>query len=109
YVPGSYAPLDEVVELARVAAEYGGAYTSHIRDEADYSIGVVAAVEEVITVAREAGLPGVVTHIKVLGPRVWGFSAALVHRIERARAEGVELYADQYPYLASATGLASAL
>lgn len=109
YAPGSYAPAEELVELARVVAEHGGAYTSHIRDEADYSVGVVAAVEEVITVAREAGLPGVVTHIKVLGPRVWGFSAALVHRVERARAEGVEVYADQYPYLASATTLAAAL
>lgn len=109
YVPGSFAPLDEVVELGRVVAEYDGAYQSHIRDEADYGIGVVAAVEEVITVAREAGLPGVVTHIKVLGPRVWGYSAALVQRIERARTAGVEVYADQYPYLASATGLSSAL
>jgi N-acyl-D-aspartate/D-glutamate deacylase len=109
YAPGSYAKTDEVIELARVAAPYGGVYTSHIRDEADYSIGVVAAVDEVITVAREANLPGVVTHIKVLGPRVWGYSRALVHRIERAREAGTEVWADQYPYEASATGLTSAL
>lgn len=109
YTPQSYADTHELVELARVAAEYGGAYTSHIRDESDYTIGVVAAVDEVIQVAREAGLPGVVSHIKVLGPRVWGFSGALVHRIENARAQGVEVYADQYPYLASATGLSAAL
>jgi N-acyl-D-amino-acid deacylase len=109
YAPGSYAPLAEVVELARVAASYGGAYQSHIRDEADYGIGVVAAVEEVIAVAREAELPGVVTHVKVLGPRVWGLADTLVQRIEAARAEGVEVWADQYPYLASATGLSAAL
>lgn len=109
YTPQSYADTHELVELARVAAGYGGAYTSHIRDESDYTIGVVAAVDEVIQVAREAGLPGVVSHIKVLGPRVWGFSGALIHRIENARAGGVEVYADQYPYLASATGLSAAL
>jgi N-acyl-D-amino-acid deacylase len=108
-VPGSYSDTNELVELAKVAAEYGGAYQSHIRDEADYTIGVVAAVDEVITVAREAGLPGIVTHIKVLGPRVWGYSKALVHRVERARAAGTEVYADQYPYPASATGLSAAL
>lgn len=109
YVPGSYSDTRELVELAKVAAEYGGAYTSHVRDESDYTIGVVAALDEVITVAREAGLPGVHTHVKVLGPPVWGYSAALVHRIERARAEGVEVYADQYPYPASATSLNAAL
>ncbi|HSG49165.1 MAG TPA: D-aminoacylase [Longimicrobiales bacterium] len=109
YVPGSYSDTHELVELARVAAAYGGAYTSHVRDESDYTIGVVASLDEVITVAREAGLPGVHTHVKVLGPPVWGYSAALVHRIEQARAQGVEVYADQYPYLASATGLDAAL
>jgi len=109
YVPGSFAPNSELVALARVAAAYGGAYTSHIRDEADYDIGLMASVEEVIEVAREARLPGVVTHVKALGPGVWGFSNAIVRRFERAREQGVEIYADQYPYLASATGLSAAL
>lgn len=109
YAPGSYAATEEVIELARVAAEFGGVYTSHIRDEADYNIGVAAAVDEVIRISREAGLPGIVTHIKALGPRVWGFSAALVKRIERARGEGLEVYADQYPYTASGTGIVGAL
>lgn len=109
YAPGSYAKTDELVALARIAAEYGGAYTSHIRDESDYTIGLVAAVDEVIEVAREAELPGVVTHIKALGPRVWGYSAALVHRIDRAREQGIEVYADQYPYDASSTSLSAAL
>ncbi len=109
YTPGSYSDTREHVELGKVAAEFGVPYQSHVRDEADYTIGVIAAVEEVITVAREAGIPGVMTHAKVLGPNVWGFSQAIVHRIERAREEGVEIWADQYPYPASATGLGAAL
>jgi N-acyl-D-aspartate/D-glutamate deacylase len=109
YTPGFYSETDEIVALAKVAAEFGGAHQSHVRDESDYTIGVVAGLEEVIEVSRQAGLPGIHTHIKVLGPPVWGFSQALIHRIDRARAEGVEIYADQYPYLASATGLTAAL
>ena len=109
YAPGSYAELDEVIALAKVVAEHGGVYASHIRDEADYTIGVVASVEEVIRVAREAGIPGVVTHIKALGPNVWGESNTIVQRIDAARADGVEMYADQYPYEASSTGLSAAL
>jgi N-acyl-D-aspartate/D-glutamate deacylase len=109
YAPGSFAGTEELIELAKIAAEFSGAYTSHIRDESDYTIGVVAAVDEVIRIAREARLPGVVTHIKALGPRVWGYSLALVHRIDRARADGVEVYADQYPYEASGTSLTAAL
>jgi N-acyl-D-aspartate/D-glutamate deacylase len=109
YAPGSYSDTAELVALARVAAEFGGAYQSHIRDESDYSVGLIAAVDEVITVAREAKLPGVVTHVKALGPNVWGFGMAVVQRIQKARAEGVEVWADQYPYTASATGLAAAL
>lgn len=109
YAPGSYSTTEELVELAKVASQYGGSYSSHIRDEADYSIGVVAAVDEVIRIAREAELPGVATHLKALGPRVWGYSMALVHRIDRAREQGVEVYADQYPYEASATGITGAL
>lgn len=109
YAPGSYAPTEELVALARVAGEHGGVYTSHIRDESDYTIGVVAAVDEVIRVAREGGLPGVVTHIKALGPNVWGKAATLVAHIDSARASGVEVFADQYPYEASGTSLSASL
>jgi N-acyl-D-amino-acid deacylase len=109
YAPGSFASTEELVTLAREAAAFGGVYTSHIRDESDYSIGLVAAVDEVITVARESGARSIVTHIKALGPRVWGYSTAVVRRIERARAEGLEVFADQYAYTASATGLSAAL
>lgn len=109
YAPGSFAKTDELVALARVAGRYGAPYQSHIRDESDYGIGLLAAVEELITVARDAGTRGVITHIKALGPNVWGFSAAIVERVERARAQGVEVFADQYPYEASQTSLAAAL
>jgi N-acyl-D-aspartate/D-glutamate deacylase len=109
YAPGSFAKTEELIDLSKVVAGYGGAYSSHIRDEADYSVGLVAAVDEVIRIGREAKLRVVATHLKALGPRVWGYSAALVSRIDRARAEGVEVFADQYPYTASATSLSGAL
>jgi N-acyl-D-aspartate/D-glutamate deacylase len=109
YVPGSYAETEEYVATASVASEYGGVYQSHIRDESNYTVGLLAAVDEVIQIAREADLPGIVTHVKALGPPVWGFSSAVEQRVERARAEGVEVFADQYPYTASATSLTAAL
>lgn len=109
YPPGSYSDTDELIALSKVASEYNGTYQSHIRDESDYNIGLVASVDEVIEIADKAGLPGIVTHIKALGPNVWGYSAAVVHRIERAREQGIEVMADQYPYNASATGLSAAL
>ena len=109
YAPGSFASTEELIELSKVAAEFGGVYTSHIRDESDYTIGVVAAVDEVIRIAREAQLPGIVSHMKALGPRVWGFSKTLVEHVEAARAQGVQVYGDQYPYDASSTGLSAAL
>jgi N-acyl-D-aspartate/D-glutamate deacylase len=109
YTPANFSKTNEVVEMAKVAAEFGGAYTSHIRDESDYTVGLMAAVDEVITVAREAGLPGVVSHVKALGPHVWGYSSAIVERIEGARRRGIEVWADQYPYEASGSGVQSAL
>lgn len=109
YVPGSYTPPVEIQELAKEVAAYGGAYTSHIRDESTYSVGLIAAVEEVIDVGRSAGIPAVLTHVKALGPFVWGYGEAIVKRVERARTEGVQVFADQYPYTASATSLQAAL
>ena len=109
YVPGSYAPPEEIEELAREVAPYGGAYTSHHRDESTYNVGLIASVDEVINVGRVAGIPTILTHVKALGPLVWGYGGAIVHRVEQARAEGVQVFADQYPYTASATGLGAAL
>ncbi|MBI3402397.1 MAG: amidohydrolase family protein [Acidobacteria bacterium] len=109
YAPGSYAKTEEVIALAKVVGEMGGVYESHIRDEADYSVGVVAAVQEVIRIAEEGHLPGIVAHMKALGPASWGLSMALVEKITQARDRGVEVYADQYPYDASGTGIVGAL
>jgi N-acyl-D-amino-acid deacylase len=109
YAPGSYAKTEEVIALAKIVGEMGGVYESHIRDEADYNIGVVAAVDEVIRIAEEGHLPAVVGHMKALGPASWGLSMALVERIAQARERGVEVYADQYPYDASGTGIVGAL
>ncbi|MDH3224375.1 MAG: amidohydrolase family protein [Gemmatimonadota bacterium] len=109
YAPGSYSENGELVALGEVVARFGGFYASHIRDESDYSIGVVAAVDEVIEVGRDAGITAVVTHIKALGEPVWGMSRQIIRNIESARADGVSVFADQYPYLASATGLGAAL
>ncbi len=109
YNPGSFSTTEEVIELAKIASAKGGVYTSHIRDESSYTVGVVAAVDEVIRIADEADMPGVVTHIKALGPTVWGYSAAMVERINMARTRGIEVWADQYPYEASGTNIFSAL
>lgn len=108
YAPGSYAENDEVVRLAAEIAPFG-AFVSHIRDESDYNIGLVAAVGEVIEVAEANGIRGVVTHFKALGPPVWGLSRDAVAAIEEARARGVEVFADQYPYEASGTSVTGAL
>lgn len=109
YAPGSYAKTEEVIALARIVGEMGGVYESHIRDEADYNIGLIAAVEEVIRIAEEGHIPAVVAHMKALGPASWGLSMALVERIAQARDRGAEVYADQYPYDASGTGIVGAL
>ena len=109
YAPGSYSKTAEVIAMAREAAPFGGTYSSHIRDEADYGVGVVAAVDEVIEIAEKGGVTGVVTHMKALGPASWGLSKTLVAHIEAARGRGVKVFADQYPYEASGTGIVGAL
>jgi N-acyl-D-amino-acid deacylase len=93
-----------------VAAQFPGAwYTSHIRDESNYEVGLVGAVDEVIRISREAKLPGIVDHIKALGPGVWGKSKDVIDHINTARAAGLEIWADQYPYAASGSALQPSL
>jgi N-acyl-D-amino-acid deacylase len=106
YTPGRFAKTEEVIALAR---EAGGVYTSHIRDEGDYDVGVLASVDEVIRIAEEGHVRGVVSHMKALGPDNWGVSKTMVAHIEAARTRGVEVFADQYPYEASSTSLAAAV
>jgi N-acyl-D-amino-acid deacylase len=109
YVPGSFATTEEVIELAKAAAELGGLYTSHVRDEGNYGAGVQASVREVIRIAEEARTVGIVSHMKALGRDSWGLAPALIKDIEDARARGVQVFADQYPYEASSTSLRAAL
>lgn len=109
YAPGSFANTDEVVELAKVAAEYGGIYESHLRDESNYSIGVIGAVSEAIEIGQRAGLPVHIAHIKALGVDVWGQSSAIIKLVEVAHARGQKVTADQYPWLASGTRISNAL
>jgi N-acyl-D-amino-acid deacylase len=106
YTPGRYAKTEEVIALARAA---GGVYTSHIRDEGNYDYGVIASVDEVIRIAEEGHVRGIVSHMKALGPDSWGQSATMIAHIDAARARGVEVFADQYPYEASSTSLAAAV
>jgi N-acyl-D-amino-acid deacylase len=109
YTPGSFARTEEVIELAKIAAASGGLYTSHVRDEGNYDAGVRASVREVIRIAEEAKTIGIVSHMKALGRDSWGLAPALLQDIETARARGVQVFADQYPYDASSTGLRAAL
>lgn len=104
YDPQSYAKTEEVIELSKVVARYEGFYTSHIRDEGDRG-DPVGAIEEIIRIGREAGLPVNISHFKILSKRFWDLCPRLIEVIEEAREEGVQVTADQYPYSASGTGL----
>lgn len=109
YAPQSFADTDEVVALAEEAAIRGGVYDTHQRDESSYSIGLVESVEEALEVGRRARIPVHIAHIKALGTDVHGSAGRIIERIERARADGLQVTADQYPWLASGTGLDAAL
>ncbi len=109
YAPGSFSNTDEVVELAKVAAAKGGIYDSHIRDESTYNIGVEAAIDEVLEIGRRADIPVHIAHIKALGVDVWGKSTPIIASIEKARANGLRVTADQYPWPASGTRISNAL
>jgi N-acyl-D-amino-acid deacylase len=109
YAPGSFAKTEEVIELAKVVAEHGGIYDSHIRDESSYTIGLLSSIEEVIRIGREAKLTVHVSHIKALGVDVWGKSKDVIAVIEKARHEGINITANQYPYTASGTSITASL
>ncbi len=104
YLPGSFASTEEVIELARVAAERGGIYISHMRNEGD---GVFESVRETVRIGREAGVAVQMTHHKIGAWRNFGRASESLALIEEARAEGVDITFDQYPYTASSTGLSA--
>lgn len=102
YVPGTYAPTDEVVALAEVARQHGGLYISHMRDEGG---GVLESVKETIAIGERARIPVQISHHKVGGRRQFGQSVQSLALMAEARARGVDVTFDQYPYTASHTGL----
>jgi N-acyl-D-aspartate/D-glutamate deacylase len=103
YTPGIYSETEEVIALAKVAAERGGLYASHMRDEGE---GSAESVSELIRIAREAGLPAQITHHKLMGQPQWGQSEQTLALVEKARADGLDITIDQYPYDATSTGTA---
>jgi dihydroorotase/N-acyl-D-amino-acid deacylase len=106
YVPDRYAAIEEILALARVAARYGGTYVTHQRDEGD---AIDASLDEVFRVAREAAIPADVWHLKVSGERNWGRMPHVLARLERARAEGLDVAANHYPWTASSNNLDASL
>lgn len=102
YVPGYYSKTDEVVALSRAAADSGGIYTSHLREE---GLGLIEGVAEAITIARDARIPVVLTHHKAVGALMWGKTVVTLAMVDSARAAGLDVMVDQYPYTASQTSL----
>jgi N-acyl-D-amino-acid deacylase len=104
YIPGTYTKTPEIVDLAKIAAKYNGVYASHMRDEGD---SVTQAIEEALTVGRQAKIPVEISHFKLSGQQNWGRSRETVPMIEAARKEGIEVTIDQYPYTASSTSIST--
>lgn len=102
YMPGGYAAAEELVELCRTVARYGGVYATHLRSEDDR---LVEAVDEALEIARASGVSLQISHLKAAGKPNWSKTAAVVERIEKARAQGLDVHCDRYPYLAYSTGL----
>jgi N-acyl-D-aspartate/D-glutamate deacylase len=109
YAPGSYSSTEEVIALTKIAAAHGGIYDTHMRDESSYTIGLLASVQETIRIGRETGILVNISHIKALGKDVWGKSTDVIAMIDAARASGVRVTANQYPYTASGTSVVAAL
>jgi N-acyl-D-amino-acid deacylase len=106
YVPGAFTPIEEVIELARVAGRYGGIHISHMRDEA---FGVLDSVRETIRIGEEGGLPTQVTHHKIVGPKNYGKSVETLKLLDAARTRGVDATSDQYPYTASSNAFVASM
>jgi N-acyl-D-amino-acid deacylase len=102
YTPASFAETDELIALAKAAAEYGGIYASHLRNEGKQ---IFSALDELITISREAAIPAEIYHIKIAHPPSWDRFDDVLARIEVARSEGLKITADMYPYPAGSTGL----
>ena len=106
YTPAFYAETDELIELAKVASEYGGMYISHIRSEGNKFL---EAIDELITIAKEADIPAEIYHFKAAGRQNWDKLDGAIKKIEAARTEGMHITADMYNYTAGSTGLNAAM
>jgi N-acyl-D-amino-acid deacylase len=106
YAPAFYAQTPELIELAKAAGEYDGLYVSHLRSEGNR---LLEAVDEFLTIVREAGVHGEIYHLKAAGRENWSKLPQVVEKIESARAEGLGVTADMYCYDAAATGLSAAM
>ena len=106
YAPAIYAETDEIIELAKVAGEYGGMYISHLRDEGGQ---ILESLEEFLTIASEANVRAEIYHLKAAGESNWPKLEEVFKRVEEARSRGMEITADMYTYPAGATGLAASL
>ncbi|HMB60565.1 MAG TPA: amidohydrolase family protein, partial [Xanthomonadales bacterium] len=102
YAPGTYAETEELIELARVAGQYGGIYTAHMRSEANQ---LIEAIDETLRIGQEAGLPVKIHHLKAGGKPNWEKMDVAIAKINALRAQGVPVTADMYTYVAGATGL----
>ena len=103
YLPGMYSPTQEIVDLAKVAASKGGVYATHMRYE---GTRVDEAINEALTIGKEANIPVQISHFKVTGKNNWGRSTETLSMVEEARKQGYDVTIDQYPYTASSTNLA---
>lgn len=106
YAPGFYAKTDELIALARAAGKHGGIYISHLRSEGNQFL---EAVDELLTIAREANVAAQIYHLKAAGSNNWHKLDAVIQKLEAARASGLRITADMYPYTAGATGLDAAM
>lgn len=106
YAPADYASTEELIALAKVAGQYGGMYTTHMRSEGDF---ILKAVDETIRIAKEANVHAEIYHLKINITRNWDKIDPLLAKIDSARNAGIRLSANNYPYVASATGLTSRL
>ena len=106
YAPGFYAETEELIALARAAAEFKGMYISHMRSEGDR---LVESVDELIRIAKESGAPAEIYHLKAAGKENWSKLQTVIERVEAARAEGTRITANMYTYTAGATGLDAAM
>lgn len=102
YLPGTFSETSEVIAISEVAGNMGGIYTSHLREE---GLGLLDGVREAILIGREAKIPIVLTHHKAMGKPMWGKSKVTTALVDSARAVGIDVMMDQYPYTASHTGL----